>query len=264
MRIYRRIKKYFKELFGYQITLDINKLPSLGLFYPKNFNITIRKPSIEEVVKFEHVYDKNDIVSSVKNIRKFVFQCTSIEGYVPYDIISMDLLFIFLKLVKLYTKVPVIVHYYDSEGVLQQIFLTEDNFNYAKIPDDLMVCYDSKERNFNFNGFRYSLPTIGVYTSLDEFVNDKVSKGMDTLEKYKNLEYNFIYCLSKRNSLTVSEIDNLIDVFNEDIEPDVKKTNEDIIAKFNTLFKYSLKNDKYVIGINNLDLTNIFTKIGRT
>ena len=76
---------------------------------------------------------------------------------------------------------------------------------------------------------------------------------------YSNLVFNFTYFLSDKNFLTFQEIENLIEIFNKDIDEDEKRKIRKIIKTFEPLQKYSLIKNGKVIDINSkIDLEKIW------
>ena len=58
--------------------------------------------------------------------------------------------------------------------------------------------WNKDEKCFNLNGYKYSLPSIGVESSLTSFLIDK-SYG-DHSEKYSKYSYSFVYFLNNKQT----------------------------------------------------------------
>jgi hypothetical protein len=120
-----------------------------------------------------------------------------------------------------------------------------------------MKGYDSIEKNFKLNGYIYSLPSIGVENSLTFFLFHK-SSSYDAY-KYQSLNYDFTYFVGDKNFLTFNEIDNLIQIFNHDLEKDELEKVKKTIETFVPLQKYSLIKEGKEVDINSkIDLENIW------
>ena len=79
------------------------------------------------------------------------------------------------------------------------------------------------------------------------------------VKKYESMNYDFVYFLGHKNKLSYSEIDNLLEVFTNDISKDEKNRIKDIISIFKHMSEYSLKKDESVIEITSkIDLKKIF------
>jgi hypothetical protein len=120
-----------------------------------------------------------------------------------------------------------------------------------------MNCYDVENKQFVIDGYKYSLPSIGVENSLTNFLIDKSNDRNSTI--YNNYNYDFTYFLNGKSSLTFQEIENLIQIFNFDLDKDEILKVKNIVDKFTPLQKYSLIRNGKVIDINSkIDLENIW------
>ena len=248
-----------KSLFNLQKKLDKKKLPSQGLFYNDNFTISLKKASTKDIKEYEDGYIKDNIGIIIHKVKKIVEENVILSnGYKFEDIKSIDVIFIFLEIVKLTKGKPIKFKYFNEETKKEDIveFGTK-YFNYFTIEDKIMKYYNNKEKFFEIDGYKYSLPTIGVENSLTNFLIYKSNK--DDSELYSSYFYDFTYFLSNKNNLTFDEIENLIQIFNFDL--DDKETDKiGIILKlFMPLQKYSLKKNGRVIDINaKIDLEKIW------
>ena len=76
---------------------------------------------------------------------------------------------------------------------------------------------------------------------------------------YSNYFYEFTYFLLDKNKLGFADIENLIQIFNFDIEPEELKKVKNILKTFQPMQKYSLIKNSRVIDINSrIDLENIW------
>ena len=131
------------------------------------------------------------------------------------------------------------------------------HFNYFKLPKETLKNYDSENKEFVIDGFRYSLPSIGVENCITNYLISK-SNEPDAI-RYNNYNYDFIYFLKNKRSVSFQEIENLIQIFNEDIEIEDRKKIRKLIKSFQPIQKYSLKKGDKVIEINSkIDLEKIW------
>lgn len=136
----------------------------------------------------------------------------------------------------------IMIPYEDILGTSYVAFKTE-NFNYFDYSS--MNCeYNEKTREFTKDGYRFSLPSVGVENSLVKYITNNIKEDMD-----KN--YDFIFLLGNKNKLTKKEIKNLIMIFNEDLEEKEKENINKIVKLIYPSIGYSLKIDNKII---NLDL----------
>ena len=117
--------------------------------------------------------------------------------------------------------------------------------------------YDKELKCFTIDGYKYSLPSIGIESSLTNFLIYKSNHPDAHL--YKDYFYDFTYFLSDKNELAFSEIENLIQVFNYDLDRNELKKVKKIVSIFSPIQKYSLIKDGKVIDINSkIDLEKIW------
>jgi hypothetical protein len=236
-----------------QKRLDVKFLPSQGLFYDNDFSIYIKKASKENISYYNNHYDKSDVINIISLIKKIVYENTMFKGNYSYsDIKSIDLIFIFLEIVKFTKSKKILLDY----GVDKIIEFDSDNFNYFQV-SELLSYYDYDSRNFLIDGYKFKLPSIGVENSVTEFLINK-SNLPDTKE-YNVYFYDFTYFVGSKNILTVDEIENLIQIFNFDMEDNEICKIKNIIKIFSPLQKYSLLKDNKVVDINSkINLLNIW------
>ena len=248
-----------RGLLNLQKKVDIKSLPSQGLFYSNDFEIVIKKADIADIIEYEHDYIKDDLGLIINKLKKIVEKNTTFStGYNFNNIKSIDVVFLFLEIVKYTKNRNIIINYVDEvNNKLDDIEFDYKTFNYYKLGDEVMKGYNSVEKNFKLNEYIYSLPSIGVENSLTFFLFHK-SASSDAY-KYQSLNYDFTYFVGDKNFLTFNEIDNLIQIFNHDLEKaeleKVKKT----IETFVPLQKYSLIKEGKEVDINSkIYLENIW------
>lgn len=248
-----------KGLLNLQKKVDVKSLPSQGLFYNDDFEITIKKAKIEDIIEYEHNYIKDDLGLVITKLKKIVERNSIFShGYSFNDLKSIDIVFLFLEIVRFTKGKAISLKYFDDEnGKEIDIEFSSNYFNYFRIDDNIMKNYDSENKQFIIDGFKFTLPSIGVENCLTNFLIDK-SDEVD-VEKYNDYNYDFIFFLGNKKAITYKEIENLIQIFNEDIEvEDLKKVGK-IIKMFQPIQKYSLKRGDKVIEITSkIDLEKIW------
>ena len=101
------------------------------------------------------------------------------------------------------------------------------------------------------------MPSVGVENSLTQYLFS--ISNIDGCDKYNDYSYDFLFFLGKKNNLTFEEIENLVTIFNFDIDDDEKKKIKSIIKKFIEIIDYSLKVNNLLIDVKSrLDLENIW------
>lgn len=234
------------------------KLPSLGLFYKDDFRLFIKKASDAQVNEYLKDYDSENIGVIIHKMKKVVKECTTYsEGYSFRDVKSIDIIFIFLEIVKYTKNKKISFYFFDSEtGKKEIVDFSENSFNYYSL-DHIMKYYDNENKIFEINNYKYSLPSIGVEDSLTKFLVDKLDD--EDAESYNDYFFDFTHFLSDKNELSNREIDNLIQIFNFEITAEEMDKIQEIMVAFIPLQKYTLIKDGKKIDINSkMDLEKIW------
>lgn len=256
MNFFNKIRK---KIFGVKTkSIDVRLLPSQGLFYKSNFEISIKEANSIDIEDYENNYIKDDISTIIYYIKKIVERNVIINnGYKYDDIKSIDMIFIFLEIVKLTKGKPIKLKYFDTDNNREEtIDFGPKNFNYFQL-GDLVKYYNYDEKSFNINGYKFTLPSIGIENSLTNFLIIK-SEEPDAI-KYNDYFYDFTYFVGDKNYLNYSEIENLLHIFNFDIDDNEMSVIKDIIDEFASIQKYSLIKNGKIIELNSkIDLEKIW------
>jgi hypothetical protein len=248
-----------KGILNVQKKVDVKTLPSQGLFYNDDFEIYIKKANLEDVIEYEHNYDKEDLGTVISRLKKIVEKNVIISKNYSYnDIKSIDVVFLFLEIVKFTNGKPITLYFFnDYVGKDEEIKFESSTFNYAELDIDIISKYNKDSKEFDFDGYKYSVPSIGVENSLTNFLLKK-SRDLNS-EVYNKYSYDFLYFLGHKSHLTFDEIENLIQIFNFDMEDDDRKKVRKIVKKLSVIGKYSLKKDSQVIDVTaKIDLGTIW------
>lgn len=258
-RILLSVYNTIRDLIFSQKKIDKFKLPSQGLFYKNDFEISIKKAEVEDIKDYEKDFVKNNLAVIIQKVKTIVENCTIFsDGYIFEDLKSIDVVFIFLEIVKYTKNKSIIINFVDEENnKLDSIEFDQKFFNYYKIPETILERYDSEDKSFKLNGYTYTLPSIGIENSLTLFLYQKSSSH--NAHKYQNLFYDFTYFVGDKNFLTFQEVENLIQIFNFDIEKEEMLKIKSILELFVPLQRYSLIKEGKEIEINSkIDLENIW------
>lgn len=253
------IYNILKDLIFTHKKVDISKLPSQGLFYRDDFSIFINKAKEDDIKEYEKNFVKNNLSVIIQKVKKIVENNIILSGeYIFDDIKSIDVVFLFLEIVKYTKNQNIMINYVDeNNNKLDDIEFDYKTFNYHKLGDEVMKGYNSVGKNFKLNEYIFTLPSIGVENSLTFFLFHK-SSSVDAY-KYESLNYDFTYFVGDKNFLTFNEIDNLIKIFNFDLDKDELQKVKKTIETFIPLQKYSLIKEGKEVDINSkIDLENIW------
>ena len=250
---------FIKGIFAKKKSIDLKNLPSQGLFYKDDFRISIRKVDVKEIEKYEKNYDREDLGLVLGRLKKIVENNIIISsGYSFKHIKSIDVIYIFLEIVRFTKNKPIQLEYFNDEiGAIDKIDFDEKSFNYCRLSEEIMRDWDSNEKCFVINGYKFSLPSIGIENSLTNFLINK-SYDEDSIS-YNEYSYNFTYFLGEKEFLTFEEIENLIQIFNFDMEDDEVDKTDDLVRLFIPLQRYSLiKNNKVIEMSSKINLQEIW------
>lgn len=241
---------FFREIFVKRIKIDTKILPSQGLFYKKDFEISIKKASKKDILEYEEKYIKDDLGTVIYLIKKIVENNIKLSnGYVYDDIKSIDIIFIFLEIVKLTKGRAINLLYFDKESDTEEkIEFGSKYFNYFNFNKKLLEHYNKEDRSFTINGYKYTLPSIGVENSLTNFLI--VKSDEEDAFNYNNYTYDFTYFVGDKNNLKFKEIENLIHIFNFDMDKYEMIKIKEVIDTFLPLQRYSLKKDGRIVEMN--------------
>lgn len=252
------IIKLVRSLVTYSKEIDVKILPSQGLFYPDDFKIKIKKVTHDEIKEYEEKFDDKSVYIIINLIKKIIKNNVSLsEGYNFTHIKSVDIIFLFLEIVKWTKMRDIIIPYFDEiSGEFSYIEFNSKNFNYFDY-SYYIDNYNKERLEFIIDGYRLSFPSIGLEDTLTEYLIDKSDRK--DFDKWNHYSYDFLYFLGNKNTITFDEIDNLITVFNYDLEESERLKTKRIVEGFSSIIGYSLKKDSKLIEIKSkLDLSKIW------
>jgi hypothetical protein len=238
--------------------LDIKKLPSQGLFYQDGFSIKIKKALIEDIIEYEYKFDKHNLLLAIECIKEVVSKNVILSNDWTYnDIKSIDIIFIFLEIVKFTTDKEIKISYINKFGKEDFVSFDTDHFNYFDF-SDILDNYDSSTKEFLLDGYRFSVPCIGVETSLTRYISKRGSTQKEAT-KLNEYSYDFMFFLGNKSNLNFEEIDNLVSIFNDDLDDEELHKIKKIVDRFKGIIAYTLLIDGNSIEIKTkIDLSAIW------
>lgn len=242
-----KIVQFFKNLFVKAKKLDLKILPSQGYFYDDDFSISIKKAKLEDINEYEVDFIRDDLSLILRKVKRVVKKNVVItNGYNFEYIKSIDIIFIFFEIVKLTKNKKIDITYFDEYGNNLLVNFGPNTFNYYNF-NGVFNNWNKKTKEFLINGYKYSLPSMGVENSLTQFLINKSYE--DGAEKYNEYKYSFVYFVGNKENLNSDEIENLIQIFNYDLDSDEMEKIENIIKTFSSLQRYTLKKGDKIIEI---------------
>lgn len=242
--------------------IDIKKLPTQGYFYPKDFTLSITKASSDDILLYNFNYIKDDMGVILQETKRIIKNNIILsKGYQYEDLKSNDLLFIFFEIVKFTMNREILIPFDDIIGRVSYVSFSTDNFNYFNYKS--MKCeYDEESREFIKYGYKFSLPSIGAENCLVEYVfhfleNEDYYDKNDTKEF--DYSFDFLFLLGNKNYLTKEEMDNLVIIFNEDLDEIEQSKISDIVKIIYPSIGYTLKAGNKTISLNmKVDFEKLF------
>lgn len=237
-----------------QKRIPINELPTQGFFYPEDFTLTIKKASSDDILLYNFNYIKDDISVILYETKRIIRNNIILgENYNYEDLKSNDLLYIFFEIVKFTMGREILVPYKDIFDNISYVPFDAKYFNYFNYSK--MECvYNSKTREFEKNGWRFSLPSVGVETCLVDYLFHLAENNED-LKK----NYDFLFFLGNKNYLSEDEISNLITIFTDDLEHKSKIEIKEIIDLIYPSIGYTLKYNNKIIDLDlKIDFETLF------
>ena len=111
-----RLTNFIRRIFIKKKKVEIKNLPSQGLFYKDDFNISIKRVNIKEITEYENNYDRENLGLVLGRLKKIVENNIVIsKGYSFKHIKSIDVIFIFLEIVRFTKEKPVQLEYFKLE-----------------------------------------------------------------------------------------------------------------------------------------------------
>lgn len=244
MQVIESIFSLFGSLLNHTKKLDLSKLPSQGKFYKDNFEIKIKRADLEDIIDYEYNFDKENVFLIVESIKKVVRKNIILpEPFLFDDIKSVDLVFLFLEIVKFTKKREIKVPYFNTRiGKEDSIEFNSKNFNYF---DFTKYDFDDQTKEILINGYRFSMPSIGIENNLTLFLARKIKEG----ENWSDYVYDFLFFSANKNYLSEEELENLVLIFNFDMEDSEKKVIQKIVNNFMKIVGYSLKIDGEIVEV---------------
>lgn len=245
-----RLFDWLTSVFKRKKQISVSALPSQGLFYQEDFKLYIKSADAKDIMDYERNYDSENISAVLLKLKSIVEKNVILSpGYSFNHIKSIDIVYIFLEIVKMTKKKPVVINYYDDEkGTVDGVDFSKENFNYFVVTEELINLWNPSLRCFEIEGYRVTLPSIGIENSLTNFLIEKsYEKGA---ERFNGYSYDFTFFLDGKDILRFDEIENLIQIFNFDIDSDERSKVERAASTLKPMQRYSLRKNGKIIDLS--------------
>ena len=248
------LSEIIRDLLNQPKKIDIKNLPTQGVFYKKDFELKIKKADMEDIIEYEVNYEPEDIYIILDSLMKIVRKNVILsKDYSFNDIKSVDMVYIFLEIVKFTLNKSIKIPFY-NEKIAKPDYIEFDSRNFNYFDFSSFTDRDKETAEILIDGYRFSMPSIGVESSVTYFIASKKNQ-----KKWNSLNYDFTFFVNNKGILTFAEIENLVTIFNYDIDDKERTIIKNIKDQFKDLIGYSLKLDGEVIEIKSkLDLETIW------
>ena len=235
-----------------QKIIPVKELPTQGLFYPKDFTLTIKKASSDDILLYNFNYIKDDISTILYETKRIIKNNLILSKNYKYeDIKSNDLLYIFFEIVKFTMDKDILVPFKDIFENISYVPFDSKHFNYFNY-DKLGCVYNAQTLEFEKYGDRFSLPSVGVENCLVDYL---YKLNGEDLKK----NYDFLFFLGNKNYLSDKEIANLITIFTDDLDDKEKQKIKEIIDLIYPAISYTLKFNNKIIELDlKIDFETLF------
>ena len=236
--------------------MDVKELPTQGYFYPKDFTLSIKKASMDDIILYNFNFVKDDL-GVILHETKTIIRNNVILGdkYKYEDLKSNDLLYIFFEIVKFTMNRDILIPFENILGRTSYVAFSSKNFNYFDYMS-LGCDYDEDTREFIKYGYKFSLPSVGVENCLVSYISDMTEDS--DVEDISENSYDFLFFLCNKNFLSKKEMDNLVTIFNEDLDEKEQSKISKIVKIIYPAIGYTLKSGNKIVS---LDLKIDFEKL---
>jgi hypothetical protein len=173
---------------GY-IKVNISKLPSGGLFYPKDVYIGYKPATVKEI-RYWSMIDEEDEYSFIEAMNFVLDSCIKIKTTKSKlsidDLCEVDRLYLIFAIREAtFTdgKNNVIVdipYSYKNKEYKDSVEVTTNNINYFKLTDFVKKRYNESKRAIEVKGnneFKIKLPSVGVSNWVQNYINTRIENG---------------------------------------------------------------------------------------
>jgi hypothetical protein len=230
--------------------IDVKDLPTQGYFYQDDFKVLIKKASFEDALEynFNFLKDKKgrpNLGVVLYEIYKIIKNNTNFGNYKFEDLKSNDVLYLFFEIVKFTMNKEIYIPYY-NDLINQEFYIkfNKENFNYFDY-NSLGYDYDKETKEFIASGYRLSMHSIGIQNCLVDYIYQKEISGKKTM-----LNYDFLFFIGNKNYLSDGEMDNLVTIFNEDLDKKELDITRNLVDKIAMSIPCTVKLGNEIVGVD--------------
>lgn len=214
--------------------INIDNLPSRGLFYDKDFSLTLKPIDKNNIINFKTSivkYSKNPILMT--RLMNKIVQLSLVEKENFEKIVSIDVMYLFILVVNISHK--------------EKLDIEKDfkHFDWDKYKE----YYNKSEKAFDIKGFKYAPPKCLIQ---EDVVNYILNQSMKKQEEIPEESLNFMYFIKDKKRLTPEEVENLLKIFSSDLSIKDKNLVNLIVKRFSKINRYRVGKNKQ-ITLSNID-----------
>ncbi len=193
--------------------IQLEELPSSGLFYRPDMEILIRSASVEEIEHFSAL-ELNNIYDITVEVIKLLSTCVDVrysDKKGSYKDIRKPDMFYLLFMIRDKTfqnRNRLEVSFYDKETETEGIVeICRETMDFFEVDKEVEAFYDESRRCYyfptEFGDICLAPPTIGVYNAFFEFIRDRNNKQKKFNQSFLKIAPFMLYY---RSSISIDEL----------------------------------------------------------
>jgi len=166
------------------------ELPSAGMFYPSDTEVSIRSAKVLEIRHFSTV-DEQSILDVDSKLNSILESCTRVKSgkkMMSYkDLCEEDRFYVILSIRDLTFPEPesaLTLDHKDKKGVSHSIAVEKKYFQYFSIPKELDKYYNKAEKTFliqtkSFGTITMRPPSVGIMQQMTGYIKERQEEGVE-------------------------------------------------------------------------------------
>tara|TARA_R110002073_G_scaffold308346_2_gene478274 strand:+ start:1233 stop:2198 length:966 start_codon:yes stop_codon:yes gene_type:complete len=166
------------------------ELPSAGMFYPEDVEVSIRSAKVLEIRHFSTV-DEQSILDVDSKLNSILESCTRVKSgkkMMSYkDLCEEDRFYVILSIRDLTFPEPesaLTLDHKDKKGKKHSIAVEKKYFQYFSIPKELDKYYSKAEKTFliktkSFGTITMRPPSVGIMQQMTTYIKERQEDGVD-------------------------------------------------------------------------------------
>lgn len=172
------------------VNLNVEELPSEGMFYPTDAVVKIKAATVAEIRHFSTI-DETNMIDIDEKLNYIVRSCIQVSSksakFAPKDILEEDRFYILLAVRDLTFPEPensLKVTHEDKGGKRHDIEIKREYFQFFELGENLQKYYDEERRIFSIQTKSYGTiemrpPSIGIMEEVTKYIKERQARGQN-------------------------------------------------------------------------------------